>query len=188
MLWPRGRAGASSVMGDDGLLKAIIRQIEDFEFKVIGPHELLQDGVNSEGTIGRCDPDDIALQDIWRGCSILTALGPADVGQSIVIQDNIVIAIEAVEGTDAMIQRVVSSQRGTGRCLGKLPKPGQEKRADLPTISPQTVENANKAGIQGIPIHASDTLFVDREQTIALADLLGLFIFSFDPDKWLESA
>ena len=183
------KAGASSVMGDDGLLKAIIRQIEDFGFKVIGPHELLQDGVNSEGTLGRCEPDDIALQDIRRGCSILTALGPTDVGQSIVIQDNIVIAIEAVEGTDAMIQRSGPLHReGPGGVLVKLPKPGQEKRADLPTIGPQTVENADKAGIRGIAVHVSDTLFVDREQTIALADLLGLFIFSFDPDKWLESA
>ena len=59
----------------------------------------------------------------------------------------------------------------------KLPKPGQEKRADLPTIGPQTVENADKAGIRGIAVHASDTLFVDREQTIALADLLGFFHF-----------
>ncbi|MEC8204146.1 MAG: UDP-2,3-diacylglucosamine diphosphatase LpxI [Pseudomonadota bacterium] len=183
------KASASSVMGDDGLLKAIIRQIEDFGFKVIGPHELLEDGVNSEGTLGRCEPDDIALQDIRRGCSILTALGPADVGQSIVIQDNIVIAIEAVEGTDAMIQRSGPLHReGPGGVLVKLLKPGQEKRADLPTIGPQTVENADKAGIRGIAIHASDTLFVDREQTIALADSLGLFIFSFDPDKWLESA
>ena len=183
------KAGASSVMGDDGLLKAIIREIEDFGFKVIGPHELLQDGVNSEGTLGRCEPDNIALQDIRRGCLILTALGPTDVGQSIVIQDNIVIAIEAVEGTDAMIQRSGPLHReGPGGVLVKLPKPGQEKRADLPTIGPQTIENADKAGIRGIAIHASDTLFVDREQTIAVADLLGLFIFSFDPDKWLENA
>ena len=92
------KAGASSVMGDDGVLKAIIRQIED-RSKVIGPHELLQDGVNSEGTLGRCEPDDIAPSRHIAWLLDLTALGPADVGQSIVIQDNIVIAIEAAEGT-----------------------------------------------------------------------------------------
>jgi len=183
------RAGASSVMGDDGLLKAVIKQIEDFGFKVIGPNELLDDGVSIEGKLGKYEPDEIAMQDIGRGLSILAALGPADVGQSVVIQDNIVIAIEAVEGTDAMIERSGPLHReGPGGVLVKLAKPGQEKRADLPTIGPRTVENAHKASIRGIAIHARDTLFVDRERTIELADTLGLFLFSFHPDKWHENA
>ncbi|MBO88870.1 MAG: UDP-2,3-diacylglucosamine pyrophosphatase [Rickettsiales bacterium] len=183
------KASASSVMGDDGLLKAIIIQIEAFGFKVVGPDEILGISVNIEGKLGYYGPDDVAMQDIRRGTLVLTALGPADVGQSVVIQDNIVIAIEAVEGTDAMIKRCGPLHReGLGGVLVKLPKPGQEKRADLPTIGPQTIENANKVGIRGIAIHANETLFVDRDKTIELANSLGLFIFSFNPDKWRENA
>jgi DUF1009 family protein len=183
------KASASSVMGDDGLLKAIIMQIESFGFRVIGPDEILRDSVNIEGKLGDYGPDDVAMQDIHRGLLVLTALGPADVGQSVVIQDNIVIAIEAVEGTDAMIERSGGLHReGLGGVLIKLPKPGQEKRADLPAIGPRTIKNANKVGIRGIAIYANETLFVDREKTIECANSLGLFLFSFNPDKWLENA
>ena len=182
------KASASSVMGDDGLLKAIIMQIEGFGFKVIGPDEILGDTLNIEGNLGDYGPDDVAMQDIHRGLLVLNTLGPADVGQSVVIQDNIVIAIEAVEGTDAMIARSGDLHReGLGGVLIKLPKPGQEKRADLPTIGPRTIENASKAGIRGVAIYGNETLFVDREKTIELANSLGLFLFSFNPGKWLGS-
>jgi len=180
------RAGASSVMGDDGLLKAVIAQIEEFGFNVIGPDIFLKEGPDKKGVLGRCVPDAPARTYIERGIRILNTLGPVDVGQAVIVQDNIVIAVEAVEGTDAMIERSWDLRRdGPGGVLIKLPKPGQEKRADLPTVGPQTIEAMQAAGLRGVAFDAFDTLFIDRDATIALADQYGLFILALDTSEWL---
>ncbi len=179
------RAGASSVMGDDGLLKAVIAQIEELGFTVVGPDRFLQDGLAGPGVLGRCEPDESAIADIRRGAHVLSRLGPADVGQGVVIQDNIVIAVEAVEGTEAMIARSKSLLRpGPGGILVKLPKPGQETRADLPTIGPDTVTQMKDAGLRGLAIDAMNTLLLDREETVRRADSVEIFILALDAEEW----
>jgi DUF1009 family protein len=116
----------------------------------------------------------------------LNTLGPVDVGQAVIVQDNIVIAVEAVEGTDSMIERSRDLRRdGPGGVLIKLPKPGQEKRADLPTVGPQTIEKLKAAGLRGVAFDASNTLFIDRDATIVLADQYGLFVLALDTSEWL---
>lgn len=178
------KAGTSA-MGDDGILKAIVRQIEEFGFSVVGPDEILALGVPASGALGRHVPDDLARCDIGRGAFVLRALGPADVGQAVAVQDGIVLAVEAVEGTDAMIERCGSLRReGPGGVLVKLPKPGQERRVDLPTIGPETVQRAASAGLRGIAIDPSGTLIVDQDEVIRLADELGLFVFAINSDEW----
>jgi len=103
----------------------------------------------------------------------------------VIVQDNIVIAVEAVEGTDAMIERSRAFQReGPGGVLIKLPKPGQEKRVDLPTVGPRTIERMFAAGLRGVAFDGSNTLFVDRDATITLADQHGLFVLALDSSEW----
>jgi len=179
------RAGTSSIMGDDGLLKAVIAQIEEFGFTVVGPESFLEDQRHICGVLGRYEPDNLANSDILRGVHVLTHLGPADVGQSVVVQDNLVIAVEAVEGTDAMIKRSKNLLReGPSGILIKLPKPGQETRADLPTVGPSTVEHMKHAGLRGLTIDAQNTLIVDREVMIRSADEAEIFILAIDSEKW----
>ena len=179
------KAGASSVMGDDGLLKAVIAQIEELGFNVVGPDTFLQDGGMEPGVLGRCEPDDAAIADIRRGAHILSRLGPVDVGQGVVIQDNIVIAVEAVEGTDAMIARSKSLLRpGPGGTLVKLPKPGQETRADLPTVGPNTITQMQDAGLRGLAIDGRNTLLIDREETLRRADSADIFVLALDSEEW----
>lgn len=182
------KASASSVMGDDGLLSAVIAQIEEFGFDVVGPDEILQTERVGLGNLGAHQPDEKALADIARGMTVLNALGPADVGQSVVVQDDIVIAVEAVEGTDAMLQRSAGLRRaGPGGVLVKLPKPGQETRADLPTVGPQTIRRASDAGLRGIALDGAHTLFIDLDEVLSLADRLEMFVYSFDPNEWPEN-
>ncbi len=179
------RAGASSVMGDDGLLKAVIAQIEELGFNVVGPDTFLKECVDKVGILGRFSPDELARADIERGIHILNTLGPVDVGQAVIVQDNIVIAVEAVEGTDAMIERSRDFRRdGPGGVLIKLPKPGQEKRVDLPTVGPRTIERMYAAGLRGVAFDGSNTLFIDRDATITLADQHGLFVLALDLSEW----
>lgn len=168
-----GRVG----IGDDGLLRAVIDELEGEGFNVVGADELLPSLTAEEGPIGVHCPDAQAESDIARGVDVLAALGGVDVGQAVVVQQGIVLAVEAVEGTDAMIDRSAGLQRdGTGGVLVKLSKPGQDTRVDLPTIGPATVERAIAAGLRGIAIEAGATIVIDRASMVERADRAGLFL------------
>lgn len=177
------RIGRAAFAGDDGLLAAVVRVLEEEGFRVVGAHEVLAEIVAPRGVLGRAAPDALALADIERGRAVARALGAADVGQGCVVQQGIVLAVEAVEGTDAMLARVAGLARpGPGGVLVKLVKPGQERRADLPTVGPHTVAAAAAAGLRGIAFEAGGTLLAEREVCVAEADRAGLFLLGVDPD------
>jgi hypothetical protein len=124
------------------------------------------------------------MSDIGRGVTVARALGAVDVGQGCVVQQGIVLAVEAIEGTDAMLARVPGVARpGLGGVLVKLVKPGQERRADLPTIGPGTLERAAASGLRGVAFEAGGTLLTDRAGCIEAADRAGLFLIGIDPDN-----
>jgi UDP-2,3-diacylglucosamine hydrolase len=99
------------------------------------------------------------------------------------VQQGLVLAVEAIEGTDAMLARAGALRRdGIGGVLVKLVKPGQDKRADLPTIGPDTVRNAAAAGLRGLAFEANATILAEREVCLAVADAAGLFLLGLDPE------
>jgi hypothetical protein len=150
---------------------------------VLGAHEILAEPAAPAGVLSRAAPDAQAMADIARGTEVARALGGADVGQGCVVQQGIVLAVEAAEGTDAMLARCAALARsGPGGVLVKLVKPGQERRADLPTIGAETVAAARQAGLRGIAFEAGGTILADRAATIAAADEAGLFLLGLDPD------
>ena len=170
-------------LGDDGLLKAAIDEIEKEGFKVIGADEVLKDSVSEAGVYGKIKPDKQSLRDIAKGYSVAKILGQADVGQSVVVADGLVLGVEAVEGTDALIMRCSSLARSKVKpVLVKVKKPQQERRADLPTIGVKTVENAFSAGFSGIAIEAHCAFVVDKEAVIKTANKLGLFVMGIDEE------
>ncbi len=177
------RVGRALFGGDDGLLGALVRVLGEEGFSVRGAHEFLTDAVAVAGAMGRILPDARAASDIRRGIGVARALGTLDVGQGCVVQDGLVLAVEALEGTDSMLQRAAGlRQPGLGGVLVKLVKPGQDRRADLPTIGPRTVEGAAAAGLRGIAVEAGGTLLTDRAACIATADGAGLFLVGIDPE------
>jgi DUF1009 family protein len=176
------RIGRAAFSGDDGLLAAVVRVLGEEGFRVIGAHEVLAEALGPAGVLGRVAPDPAALSDIARGVEVARALGGVDVGQGCVVQQGIVLAAEAIEGTDAMLARAALLRRpGPGGVLVKLVKPAQDRRADLPTIGPGTVAGAAAAGLRGIAFEAGGTLITDLGATVAAADRAGLFLFGFDP-------
>jgi UDP-2,3-diacylglucosamine hydrolase len=177
------RVGRAAFAGDDGLLAAVIRVLGDEGFRVIGAHEVMTEALGPRGVLTRMAPDALAMADINRGIGVARALGAADVGQCCVVQDGIVLAVEAAEGTDAMLARCGPLARpGPGGVLVKLVKPGQERRADLPTMGVETVSGAAAAGLRGVAFEAGGTILADREATIAAADAAGLFLLGLDPE------
>ncbi len=176
------RIGRAAFGGDDGFLAAIVRVLGEEGFRVLGAHEVLTEAVGPPGLLSRAAPDAEASADIARAVTVARALGCVDVGQGCVVQQGIVLAVEAIEGTDAMLARAAALGRpGPGGVLVKLVKPGQDRRADLPTIGPRTIDAAAAAGLRGIAFEAGGTLFTDRAACVARADLAGLFLLGLDP-------
>src|SRR5580700_7513755 len=165
------------MLGDDGLLSAIVKELEIEGFRLIGAHEVLDAGAIGEGPLGHLEPSADAAADIARGIVIARALGALDIGQAVVVQQGLVLGVEAIEGTDGLLRRCAGLRRdGPGGVLVKVEKPGQETRIDRPTIGPQSVRLAAEAGLPGIAVEAGATLLIDREVVIHTADAAGLFI------------
>lgn len=164
-------------LGDDGLLGSVIKEFESEGFHVVGVDQVVHDLLAPEGVWGRIAPDDQALADISRGFEVASGLGRLDVGQSVVIQQGIVLGVEAIEGTDALIERAGALRReGAGPVLVKISKPGQDRRADLPTIGCETIENVRKNGFSGIAVEMGATLVVGIDDVIRAANKAGLFV------------
>jgi hypothetical protein len=179
-----GRIGRAAFAGDDGLLAAVVRVLGEEGFSVVGAHEILTEAVGPGGLLSRTAPDAAALADIARGVAVTRALGAADVGQGCVVQQGIVLAVEAIEGTDAMLARAATLRRpGPGGVLVKLVKPGQDRRADLPNIGLRTIHAAAEAGLRGVAFEAGGTLLAEREAMVAAADAAGLFLLGVDPNE-----
>ena len=163
--------------GDDSLLRLILARFEQEGFQVLSPETLLDELLAPQGTFGAVTPDIDAERDIARGVAVARALGAVDVGQAIVVQQGIVLAVEAAEGTDEMIARAGTLRReGPGGVLVKVSKPGQDRRVDLPVIGPETVRRAAAAGLRGIAVEAGATLVIDRPAVIREADASGVFL------------
>lgn len=166
------------LLGDDGLLSAIAKELEIEGFRLIGAHELLDErAAVPEGPLGRLIPSTDAMTDIARGIAIARAIGSLDIGQAVVVQQGLVLGVEAIEGTDALLRRCAGLRReGPGGVLVKIEKPGQETRIDRPTVGPRTVRLAAEAGLAGIAVEAGSTLMLDRDRVIREADAAGLFV------------
>ena len=169
-------------LGDDGVLSAVIKELEREGFRVIGADLLLDEAALPEGPLGRFRPDAGALADIARGMRLARAIGALDIGQAVVVQQGLVLGVEAIEGTDGLLRRCAALRRpGPRGVLVKAEKPAQERRADRPTIGPQTVLLAGQSGLAGIAAQADATLVIDRAEVIRLADAAGLFVVGIHP-------
>jgi DUF1009 family protein len=169
--------------GDDHLLSGVGRLFEGGGFRVIGAHEVAPEITAPLGVLGRHRPAAAVEDDIDRGFTLLAAMSAFDVGQAAVIAGRRVLAIEAAEGTDAMLDRV-AAMRETGRIklpngvgvLVKAPKHRQDRRFDLPSIGPDTIARAAGARLAGIAVIGRATIVAEPQRVIEAADRDGLFV------------
>ncbi|MCR9139502.1 MAG: UDP-2,3-diacylglucosamine diphosphatase LpxI [Alphaproteobacteria bacterium] len=175
--------------GDDKLLRAVISIIEAAGCRVVGAQEIVPDLVAKTGSITKRQPTSAEWQDIRTGYAGADMLGRLDVGQGAVAIGGRIVALEGPEGTDRMLDRV-AELREAGRItrkhkgvLIKLCKPQQDQRADLPSMGPKTIENAERAGLTGIAIEAGRAFILDQAETIAKADARNMFVVGIDRDN-----
>lgn len=182
------RALAALARGDDGLLRILVRTIEDGGIKVVGAHQIVPELLAVSGSIGSLTPQQGDWADLRAGQEAARMIGALDIGQAAVAIGGRAIALEGIEGTDLLLERV-RELRNNGRIAGrkrgvlvKCAKPNQELRADLPTIGPATVDAAHAAGLAGIGIEAGRSLVLDYGEVVERADRLGLFVIGLSDE------
>lgn len=171
--------------GDDHLLSGLGQIFEEQGFRAVAAQDIAPDILVPAGILSRRQPTAMEEGDIAYGFAFLDAIGSFDVGQAVVVFERRVLAVEAAEGTDQMLARV-AQLRTNGRInlpagrgvLVKAPKPQQDRRYDLPSIGPTTVEMAQAAGLAGIAVRAGGVIAVDPIAMTVAADRDGLFVVS----------
>ena len=175
--------------GDDRILSRIVRFFEQNGYRVHGAGDVLPKLLVPEGTLTQRAPSAEDKADMALAFEVVRALGRFDIGQGAVIASGYVLAVEAAEGTDAMLERCADIKRrgrshGTGPgVLVKAPKPGQEERVDMPTIGPETMLNAAAAGLSGVAVAARRVLIADYNRTLEIANDRKLFIYGAPQDE-----
>ena len=182
------KAIAAAKKGDDSLLRFIVGICEDAGLNAVSVAEAAPALVAGEGAIGGHTPDGEQKSDIEQAFRIVHALGALDIGQAAVVCEGLALAVEAAEGTDAMLARIGTlreSLRGTAAkkrgVLVKALKPTQDAKTDMPVVGVQTVKNAAAAFLGGIAVEAGAALILDKQAVAAEADRLGLFVIGVRP-------
>ncbi len=173
------RLMAAMQAGDDATLRAVIGLFEEFGFAVVGADDIAPDLIAAPGVlVGSLTPRDEA--DATRAAAIVAALGAVDVGQGAVVSQGLCLAVEALPGTDAMLDWVAATRTlpGPSGVFYKAPKPGQDRRVDLPAIGVETLRRAHAAGLAGVAFAAGGVLLLDRPALEAEAARFGLFLWS----------
>jgi hypothetical protein len=171
--------------GDNHLLSNVARLVEQQGFTVRGAHEVAPEVLAPRGPLGRLRPSTDDETDIALALEYLAAAGRFDIGQAAVVVHRHIVAVEAAEGTDGMLARV-AALRAEGRIraakgvLVKAPKPQQDRRFDLPSIGPMTIEAAARAGLAGVAVVAGETVVAEPAALVEAADRAGLFVIGVD--------
>ncbi len=165
--------------GDDALLRAFAEEFESAGIQIVSSTLFLERIVVPRGVLAGPAPSRRELDDVRLGCRVLRALGPLDVGQCVVVEDGVVLAVEAVEGTDATIERGGRLGRGHAVVV-KAAKQGQDLRFDMPAVGPRTVETMARAGAKVLALEAGKTIMLEAERTSELARKHGISVIGCD--------
>ncbi|HYC99295.1 UDP-2,3-diacylglucosamine diphosphatase [Brevundimonas sp.] len=175
---------AAAARGDDALLRKILSVFEGEGYAIEGADDILGGETLPRGALGALMPTPDQLSDLRKALHVAEKAGELDIGQGAVVCDGLVLAVEAQEGTDAMLARVASlpaDLRGSPAdrkgALGKAPKPIQDLRVDMPVMGAQTIELAAAAGLAGVGGVAGKLILIDHPAIVEVADRLGLFVW-----------
>jgi DUF1009 family protein len=182
-LWLK-KLGWRALKGDNELLAGILDLLQQEGFNILQPSEIMKDLLVIAGCLTKVHPTSQDWLDIRRGIVILNTLSSSDIGQAIIVQQGLVLGIEAIEGTESLIQRCGGLKRaGEGGTLIKIAKIAQDQRIDLPTVGVDTLKQLKQAGLVGLAVSAGTTQILDRGPFIKLANQLGLFVTGLEINR-----
>ena len=170
--------------GDDSALREILAIFEEFGFSLLSVQDIMPQLLPPAGVLTVRKPEAHHEKDVLRASQILQVLGQVDVGQGCVVAAGQVLAVETAGGTDWMLNSLSQGNRPrgpSGGVLVKAPKPGQDLRADVPTVGPKTITGLMKAGLDGLVVEQGGVLMLQPDEMQKMADDLGLFIWIREP-------
>lgn len=161
---------------DDSILLGLIAELRPHGLDCVSALDLCPELLVREGVLTRRSPTPAEEQDIRYGWHLAREMGRLDVGQSVMVRNRSVVAVEAIEGTDKAILRAGELCAGNPFVVVKVAKPGQDMRFDVPTVGPQTIESMRAAGGRLLAVEAGKTILIDEAETLALADRYGIAV------------
>lgn len=164
-------------LNDNSVLSLVVNFLEENGFNVIAPEEIADELIVKKGALTNIIPSQTILSDIKKGKLILRDIAKFDIGQALIINNNLVLGVEAAEGTDLLIKRCGQFNQENKGVLVKICKPNQEKRVDLPCLGINTIQNLHDNGFSGIAIESNNSVILSPDETIKLANKLGVFIY-----------
>lgn len=153
----------------DTIFGAIAQKLKEAGLTLLDSTTFIKDFLPAKGILTRVAPDSSLWEDIYFGLDLAKAVAALDIGQTVAVKDKAVVAVEALEGTDNLIRRAGMIARG-GITVAKVSKPMQDMRFDIPVVGPGTIKNLIKAKAKSLVIEADKTLFIDKEESLRLAD------------------
>ena len=169
------------LLGDDNVLKTIAQFYTDYGFEIVGAQNFINKLVIEAGIVHNQDGKILDMEGIKQGIEIAKQFGRLDIGQSLIIENRYIIGVEAAEGTDELIKRCSNLYKAKKQAiLIKIAKPNQDKRLDVPTIGPNTLDLANQNGLAGIVIEANKVYVSEYKKVIELAQAYDIFLLAID--------
>jgi DUF1009 family protein len=160
---------------DDTIMLAFVRELSAEGISVLDQTQLIASLMPSPGVLTKCQPTLTEFADMMFGLAMARQIGGLDIGQTVVVKNSAVLAVEAIEGTDACIKR--GGQLGSdGVVVAKAAKPSQDMRFDVPGVGLETIRSMLEVRAAGLVIEAGKTLLIDREAVVKLADAHGISI------------
>ncbi len=164
-------------LNDDQVMLMIIEQLANIGIEVLDQTIFIKNLMISAGVLGKHKPTEAQISDVNYGFWLAKEMGKLDVGQSVVIKDKMIMAVEAIEGTDACIKRGAKLAKG-GAVVVKVSKPNQDKRFDIPAIGLRTLRTMAHKNASLIALEANETIIVDQEKVVKYADEHNIVIMA----------
>lgn len=171
-----------AVHHDDKLLRAIAAEFESKGFKLLGAHDICDDLLISNEILNGDKIAEEKSEDIILGIKIAHEIGKLDIGQAVIVKDKVILGVEAVEGTDELLERCAGlrGKENKGGLLVKMSKPQQNLNLDMPSIGQKTIEKLAELNYDGVVVSANSTIFLDKEKSIELAKKYKLLVAGVD--------
>lgn len=171
-----------STWSDDAVLRSVAAELESEGIAVVESTLFLSSILTPAGALTTAEPDAAQWRDVRYGLDVAKGIGRFDIGQTVVVKSGMVLAVEAIEGTDEAMRRGGQLGRG-GAVAVKVSKPGQDLRFDVPAIGPQTIATCREAGIAVLALEAGKTLLLERERLLAAAEAAALVVVGVQADE-----
>jgi DUF1009 family protein len=166
-------------LSDKSLSKTVIKFFETEGFNIISAEAFADELAVKQGFITESHPNKIHIQDIEKGLKMLREVSKLDIGQALIIQNGLILGVEAAEGTNELIKRcgIIRQKNDSEPVLVKICKPNQDKRIDLPCVGDITIEYMHDYGIKGMALESGLCLMLNKDKTLELANKYGIFIY-----------